>query len=205
MLIKRSDDKGATISFLDALLKEATDSQRKRIEEELRFMKAGMRAEQDAAYLIDFDFRDSKNTAVLHDLRLDIDGRVAQIDHLLIHRSLNVFVVETKSFHAGLKITEDGEFLRWNDWKKIFEGMPSPLAQNERHIAVLKDAFDWIDMPSRLGLRLTPMFHSVVAVDPRARIDRPKKFDTSRVIKADMLTDFIQKTLDQQNALGFLA
>jgi hypothetical protein len=56
--------------------------------------------------------------AVIHDLRLDIDGRVAQIDHLLIHRSLNCFVLETKQVHAGLKITETGEFLRWNDWKR---------------------------------------------------------------------------------------
>jgi hypothetical protein len=121
------------------------------------------------------------------------------------HRSLNVFAVETKSFHAGLKITEEGEFLRWNDWKKTYEGMSSPLAQNERHIAILKDAFNQIEMPSRLGIRLSPTFHSVVVVDTKARIDRPKKLDTGRVIKADMLTDFIQKTLDQQSAMGFLA
>jgi hypothetical protein len=84
MLIKNSDDKTALIDAIENLLKEAIGPQRKRIEDELRFMKAGMRAEQDAVYLIDFDFRDSKNTAVLHDLRLEINGRVAQIDHLLI-------------------------------------------------------------------------------------------------------------------------
>ena len=102
--------------------------------------------------------RDSKRSAVIHDLRLEIGGRVAQIDHLLLHRTLTVFVLETKHLHAGIKITEEGEFLSWNDYKKSYEGMASPFAQNERHIAVLRDAFDRVEMPTRMGVRLTPVF-----------------------------------------------
>lgn len=135
--------------------------------------------------------------AVIHDLRLVIDGRVAQIDHLLIHRTLDVFVLETKHFHAGLKITENGEFLRWNRYKKAYEGMSSPLAQNERHIEVLKDAFHRIDMPKRFGIRMSPNFHSYVLVSPNTRIDRPKNFDTSHIIKAEALEQTIRQKYEK--------
>src|SRR3546814_12221508 len=76
---------------------------------------------------------------LIHDLRLEHGSRTAQIDHLLINRWMDVYVLETKHFHAGIKITEDGEFLRWNNYQKTYEGMASPLEQNERHIQVLKD------------------------------------------------------------------
>jgi len=149
--------------------------------------------------------RDSKRSAVIHDLRLEIGGRVAQIDHLLLHRTLTVFVLETKHLHAGIKITEEGEFLSWNDYKKSYEGMASPFAQNERHIAVLRDAFDRVEMPTRMGVRLTPVFVSYVLVSPNARIDRPKRLDTSRIIKADMLRATIEKRFDNGSVLETLS
>ena len=155
--------------------------------------------------LINFDWAKSQKTAVIHDLRIEINGRVAQIDHLLIHRTLHVFVLETKTSHASLKITEDGEFLRWNDWKKTYEGMASPLAQNNRHIAVLKDGFCQMDLLSGLIFRLQPVFHSLVLVDPKVRVDRPKRFDTSQVIKSDALMACLDKSLGQQSLLGGLA
>lgn len=175
----------------------ATGDQKARISQELRNLHAGIKGEQEAAYLIDFDFAKSQNTLVIHDLRLEIDGRIAQIDHLLINRTLNVFVLETKHFHAGLKITEDGEFLYWNAFRKCFEGMSSPFAQNERHITVLIDALARIDMPSKIGLRLSPVCHSYVLVSSKSRIDRPKKFDTSRLIKSDMLSATLDRFFDK--------
>jgi len=77
--------------------------------------------------------------------------------------------------------------------------MPSPLAQNERHTAVLRDAFDRIDLLTRLGIRLTPVFLSYVLVSPRARIERPKRLDTSHVLKADMFS-----VEDELNKRGLL-
>lgn len=193
MLLKSADNKDGGVAELERLLTVAPADRRFKIEQELRAVRAGTKGEKDAAYLIDFDFEESKFWMVIHDLRLDVGGRVAQIDHLLLDRTLTAFVLETKHFHSGMKITEEGEFLRWNDFKKTFEGMASPLAQNERHIAVLKDAFAKIDMPTRLGVRLSPTFESYVLVSPNSRIDRPKKFDTSHVIKADVLRATIKK------------
>ncbi len=167
--------------------------------------KAGLKGEAESAYLIDFDFAQSKNWVVIHDLRLEHAGRVAQIDHLLINRWLDFYVLESKHFHAGLKITDDGEFLRWNAFRKTYEGMASPLKQNERHIAVLRDVVAAIDLPVRLGLRLTPTFYSLILVAPNARIDRSRQFDTSRVIKADQLKQRIWKDIDEEKPLLNLA
>lgn len=201
MIIKNADDKTSQIQQLEGLLNVANADQKNKITQELRNLRAGIKAEQEAAYLIDFDLGKSQNTLVIHDLRLEIGGRVAQIDHLLINRTLNIFVLETKHFHAGLKITEDGEFMSWNDFKKCYEGMPSPFAQNERHIAVLNDALARIDMPSKVGLRLSPVCHSYVLVSSKARIDRPKRFDTSRIIKSDMLAVTLDKFFDKAGVL----
>ncbi|MFZ4702785.1 MAG: hypothetical protein ACOYMG_22300 [Candidatus Methylumidiphilus sp.] len=77
--------------------------------------------------------------------------------------------------------------------------MASPFAQNERHVTVLKAAFGKIDMPTRLGMRLSPVFHSYVLVASNVRVDRPKKFDKagfldvvgslSRVVSSETLMD----------------
>ncbi|MCB1927526.1 MAG: NERD domain-containing protein [Rhodocyclaceae bacterium] len=202
MILKGIDDKTSQLASLEALLTTAQASARAGIQRDIAAIRAGIKAEQEAAYYIDFDLRDSERTAVIHDLRLEVDGRVAQIDHVVIHKTLTVFVLETKHIASGLKITEDGEFLRWNDYKKTYEGMASPLAQNERHLAVLKDAFQKIELPTRLGMRLDPVFRSFIVVSPQARIDRPKKFDTSCVIKSDGLIEAMEKSFDRAGVLS---
>lgn len=200
MLIKDADDQTAQLEALERLAM-GTGPSAKQAADELRRRKAGIKGERDSAYLINFDYAQSPNWAVIHDLRLEHEGRVAQIDHLLINRWMDVYVLETKQFHAGLKITEIGEFLRWNNYRRTFEWMASPLEQNERHIQVLKGVISGIDLPTRLGVRIPPAFQSFVLVGPNARIDRPRKFDTSRVVKADQLKKAIWRDFDNENPL----
>ncbi len=195
------DSKDNQIAELKRLISIAPEDRKAKIEQELISLRAGIKAEKEAVYLIDFAFKASPRTLIIHDLRLEVDNRVAQIDHLLIHRTLNIFVLETKYFHSHIKITDNGEFLRWNNFTKSLEGIPSPIAQNERHIAVLTDAFNQIDMPSRLGRKLSPVFHSIILIDTRTRIDRPKEFDTRQVIKADMINNTVRDSLEKS---GFL-
>lgn len=200
MLIKQADDASALLATLE-MRAQGGGADAKRAETELRIRRAGLRGEREAAYLIDFDYAASQNWAVVHDLRLEHGGRVAQIDHLLINRWMDVYVLETKSFNAGVKITDDGEFLRWNDYRKTYEGMASPIEQNERHIAVLRDVMARIELPVRLGVRIAPSFHSFVLISPKAKVFRPKRFDTSRVIKADQLKKAIWRDIDNENGL----
>jgi hypothetical protein len=198
VLIKSADDQSAAIAALAALA-AGTGPDAKRAASDLRKRKAGLKGEAESAYLIDFEFADSRNWAVIHDLRLEHAGRVAQIDHLLINRWMDVYVLESKHFHAALRITDDGEFQQYNKYGRTWLGLPSPLMQNERHIAVLRDAMSAIELPMRIGMRISPTFHSLVLVAPSARIDRPKRFDASRVIKADQLKHRIWKDIDDAN------
>ncbi len=204
MLLKTADSKDEQVAELEELLATAPSDKRSKIKQELYAMRAGIKGEKDAAYLINFDYEKSENWIILHDLRLEIKGRVAQIDHVLINRLLGCYVLESKHFNSGLKINDDGEFLRSNDYQKKYEGMPSPLAQNERHIAVLKEAFEDIKMPERLGMRLMPTFHSLVIISANARIMRPDHFDTSQIIKADALKATIDKQTEQWGILKTL-
>lgn len=200
MLIKSADDKSSQIALLESLLTTAPATKRSRIEQAIRNLRAGIKGEQEAAYQLEFAYKDSPNWAVLNDLRLEFGGRVAQIDHLLINRSMCIYVIETKHFHAGVKITDEGEFLRWNDHRKTYEGMPSPLAQNARHLQVVREVFDDLKVPTRLGVRMIPKYFSYVAVSPNARIDRPSRFDTRLVVKADALHETIQR--DTEASIG---
>lgn len=200
MILKSADDKFPSIVKLELLLKSENLPSHKvaLIEKELRTLKAGIKGEEESAYQIDFRLRDSKATMVLHDLRFELpDGRVAQIDHLLIHRSYRFYVLETKNFSHGLKITDEGEFLRWNDWKKTYEGIPSPIEQNERHVLVLQKVIETLGLPA-------PTIKPLVLIAPTARIDRSKVFDSSMVVKADQFLPALEGDLSDASFVGLL-
>lgn len=90
MIIKQADDKSKDIQTLQELAArtDATPDVRQRIEQEIRNIRSGMKGEAEAAFEMEFNYAASKNWMVIHDLRLECDGRVAQIDHLLINRFL---------------------------------------------------------------------------------------------------------------------
>jgi hypothetical protein len=197
MIIKEADDKTIAIQELQRLESIAPPYEKKQIQEELRKVRSGIQGEKESAYLLDFDFKSSKNTAIIHDLRLEIDGRVAQIDHLVIHRSMLVISLETKSFKSGFRVKPGGEFERWNDYKKTFEGMASPIAQNERHISVLKEVISKIETPRGLLFAIDPTFKNLVLVSSTARIDRPTKDfpDSAKLLKADFFASRFDELL----------
>jgi hypothetical protein len=88
MIIKRNDSKEAEIGELEALLEgKLNPRQRFTIERELKAIRDGVSAEKDSAYYIDFYFGRSKNRAVIHDLRLEHKGQVAQIDQQVDKRN----------------------------------------------------------------------------------------------------------------------
>jgi len=139
----------------------------------------------------------------IHDLRIEVDGRVAQIDHLIINRLLDIWVCESKHFAEGVAINEHGEWVALYGTHR--QGMPSPVEQNRRHIAVLADVFakGLVPLPKRLGIKIKPQMNSLVLVSSQARILRPKGraaagvegLDT--VIKVDQLVTTIDRVYEQ--------
>ncbi|STQ89713.1 nuclease-related domain-containing protein [Iodobacter fluviatilis] len=202
MIIKSPDSKQAQLDELNALLAltHLSVNQRELITKEMYMLQQGVLGEQNSEYEINFYLKDAKRWAVIHDLRIEHNGRVAQIDHLLINRFLEVFVIETKNFSADLQINELGEFTAWYNKKPI--GIPSPLAQNDKHIEVLKALSKTLPLPTRLGLTLMPSFTSVVMVSNKQRITRPKKFDTKNIIKAEQILEWVTKTNVDNASIG---
>lgn len=207
MIIKKMDSKQGEIVELEKLLKDKlTSYQRFLIERELKAIRSGVYGERDSAYYIDFYFGNSKNWAVIHDLRLEYKGQVAQIDHLLINRFFDVYVLESKNYSYKLKITPEGEFQVY--YGKEYIGIPSPIEQNKRHIHLL-DLFlkSHNILPKRIGISIRPRFKNLILVSPKSIITRPseKKFDTSCVIKADTLRTKIDWEVDKWHPIVDLA
>lgn len=176
MLIKAADDRQPDIDVLTRLLgrPDLTVPTRRQIDEELRRVRAGVRGEGEAAYEIEFHFGANPNRLTIHDLRLEVDGRVAQIDHLIIDRVLDIWVCESKNFREGLAVDEFGEWVGFHDRRPF--GIASPIEPNRKHVALLQDAFAqrFVDAPTRLGIAIKPTFRSVVLVATAARITRPR-------------------------------
>lgn len=198
MIYKDCDNKEPVVTILERMLALAGPDKRALIERQLRTMRAGIKGEREAARLIGSYLKDATRTAVVHDLRLDLgEGLVAQIDHVLIHRTRRFYLLETKQFWHGVKITDAGQFLRWNEPVKSWDETSSPLAQNERKVPVLRRALE------KLGLgECTIEFWTLVA--PNGRIDRPRRFDASQVVKADQFIERMHKSLENAPALGTL-
>jgi hypothetical protein len=200
MLIKTADDKSKDIATLQLLVArpDASTDTRKKIEQEIRNIQSGIKGEAEAAYEIEFYYGASKNWMVLHDLRLECEGRVAQIDHLLINRFLEVYVCESKRFAEGIAVNDQGEFAAFYGSKPY--GVPSPIEQNKRHMVVLESVFKsgQVPPPKRLGITLSPTLNGLVLVSKNARIGRPKaKIDgLDFIIKNDQLKTRIDKEID---------
>jgi nuclease-like protein len=207
MLIKSADDKQPDIDALNGLLARPglDGATRRRVETELRRVQAGARGEREAAYEIEFHYGANPNRMTIHDLRLEVDGRVAQIDHLLIDRLLGVWVCESKHFSEGVAVDDYGEWTGF--YNRRPDGIGSPIEQNRKHIAVLNDVFAkrLVELPKRLGITIRPELRSVILVSKEARISRPKtKAGRARVegldsvIKIDQLKTLLDRDLDSK-------
>jgi len=207
MLIKGRDDHDSGLESLRSLLDcQISAKQRFLIEREIKFIGSGARGEESSAYYIDFRYKDSPNWAIIHDLRLEHRGFVAQIDHLLINRYLDIYVLESKNYYYGIKVSPEGEFLVWNG--NTFVAIESPIEQNKRHIDLLGRVVQQSGfLPTKLGVSISPSFLSYVMVAPNSRVDRPakSKFDTSMVIKADGLGAAIEKRIDSTSPVGVVS
>lgn len=204
MLIKAADDQSVALAALDRLA-QGGGPHATRAARELRHRHAVIRGTAEAASLIDCDYSRSPDWAVIHDLYLQHGGRYTQIDHLLINRWMDVYVLDSSSFGAGLRITDDGQFQRLDEDSGQFEPIASPIEQVQR-IGLLRDAIAEIAQPALLGMmRVLPSYRSFVLVSPTARIERSNRFDSSRVITPDRLGKLVLQDIDQGNVyLGLI-
>jgi hypothetical protein len=213
MQIKAADDKQLQIAALEKLLsrQDASPDTRDRIEREIRNIRAGDKTERSAAYEIEFHYGANANVLTIHDLRIECGGRVAQIDHLIVDRLLELWVCESKSFSGGVKVNEYGEWSAY--WGRQPHGIPSPIEQNRKHVAVLRDVFakGLVPVPKRLGFPLVLNIKPVVLVSDSGRVSRPTGRGASRVdgldtvIKSEQLYATISRSFDPKDIGSALA
>ncbi len=91
--MSRRDSEGQLLILKDRREREPTD----------RFDAAGMKAERQLAHYLKRAFGDAKDIFVFNDLRVVHEGEVAQIDHLLLHRS-GLIIIESKSFTTQISV-----------------------------------------------------------------------------------------------------
>lgn len=161
-----------------------------------KYQKCGYEAEKQMAFYLKRAFGNDSDIHVINDLRVDVGGDVAQIDHLIVHRH-GFIVIESKSVTSTVSVNEYGEWVR--TYAGNSQGMPSPVQQAARQIEFLKS---YLGKNSEKLLKIKKLFKInisqfkydvLVAISDKGIINRPKKFKIDEVYKADQIVEEIKK------------
>lgn len=125
---------------------------------------------------------------------LEFNNKTAQIDFLVIANNF-ILVIESKNMVGDIKITNTGEFIRQfksgrgNVYKE--EGMYSPIVQNERHVALLKEVLEHYGVKKASNM----LCHIVVVTNPKSIIKSSRApYEVKKyIIKHDQLIKTLSK------------
>ena len=141
---------------------------------------------------------------IIHDIFFEYNGLKAQIDYLLITRKL-IIVLESKNLYGNISVDSSGNFVRKSGSGKTFsqEGIYSPITQNERHLALIKDMRKAsLDFISKIAFEnnFNKNYKSlVVMANPKTVIDyryAPRDIK-EQIVKVDGLTRKINTLISQ--------
>ena len=192
--VLKSNDDGLQrqISYLEAHLTE--ENKRK-----LAGLKKGLEGEQNVLFQL-------KNSGIgmyiLHGIHVgDMDGDDAQIDFVVVTRGWT-YLIECKNWSGNWKIRKDGIVLIRNGKKTI--SRESPIAQNQRHMDILKQR--WRQKNGKVAnVLFSSLFEKdwykplVVVSNYESIIDLKdaSKYDREHIVRADQLVAFIKKDLQE--------
>lgn len=192
---------------LTDLLDKVGDNDKEKIENEIRKLKIGIEGEKK----IEFELTSIHDTPLicLNDIRLEYNNEVAQMDFILVARS-SIIVIESKELIGNISIDNEGNFTRTYQTyqNKIYkkEGMYSPIAQNDRHIEILKRML----VENKVIEKDLPIHSLVVIANDKCVVDKklaPKaikelitKYDQLRfkiqdILKSDDIYELIDKDM----------
>ncbi len=197
VFMKANSNAIAQLNELQAYMNIAPASIQSQIENDIRFLKAGIIGEEN----IDFELRNSHMPMiVLHDLYYQYGDLSAQIDYLIVTRKL-IFVVECKNLIGDIEINNRGEFIRTIDYngKKKKEGIYSPITQNQHHMEIIKK----VRTESRSNFITKAIFEKffddnyrpiVVLANPKTVLNAKyaKSDIKNKIIRADQLVAYIK-------------
>lgn len=186
MILKHADDKQGDIDILHNLAGRATSIRQKSdIQSEIDNIVTGMRGEADASYYLDQEFRHRDDVVVIHDLRIEEEGDIAQIDHIVINRRRQAVVLETKALKAEISCNDDGEWEAAYGRQKY--SIASPLEQCKRHATVLRR---WLARRKTALREVIP----VVLASPTTKIgQRTAGPEDPELVKSDLFNRWFDK------------
>ena len=163
---------------------------------------AGDASEKQMAFYLKRAFGSAPDLYVLNDIRIEFQGEVAQMDHVVVSR-WGLFIVESKSVSGSVRINSHGEWLR--ELKGSKQGMASPVRQAEMQSLLLKAYLQYHKGRLRnamLGLQKGFAFCPIniyVAISDSGVIHR--QIDLPEVMKADVVVTAIQSWLSKRTSL----
>ena len=108
VILKEGSDAKEQLATLESLRETVPRSQRRRLDSDIRALKAGIVGEDR----ILFELKNSHlPLVVIHDLHLEFEGLTAQIDFLVLTRRRN-FVLECKNLYGDISVNARGDFVR---------------------------------------------------------------------------------------------
>lgn len=170
-----------------------------------RFKRAGDEAEKQMAFYLRRAFGDNPNVHVFNNLRLEHEGEVVQIDHLIFHRA-GFVIVESKSVTSSVRINDREEWAR--QWNGRWSGMPSPVLQAKRQADLLRTLLQAhkVDLRNKILFGLKQggfgafIIDVVVAISDSGVIQHRGKLP--EVKKADQVPDHVKALLTEHSQLA---
>jgi len=207
MIIKNKDNNQDSIDYLSDLLeRDFSDEKKSLIEREIKNLYSGSSDEDTVSYFLNIEFKQSKNWILLHDLRLEHNDDVAKIDHLLIGRAMDIYVIDSKNYTYDVSISDNGDFSYF--YNNLPYPIPSPIEQNKRLIKILDNFLLENELlPKRLGMTLNPRYKNIVLLSPKSKLTKPVKgvYDCSAVMKTEKFLERFTDELDRDDALEDLS
>lgn len=162
---------------------------------------SGQLQESDVAFYLRRAYKDRSNVHVLNDLKIQIDGETAQIDHLICY-SYGFIIVESKSIKGRVRINPEGEWSR--SYKHEWFGIKSPIKQALMQMAILKEFLkrnsDEMFGAAIFGLNKASHreYDVLCAISPDVIIERKNspKDVLSLVVKNESLVEMLDKKMN---------
>jgi hypothetical protein len=191
--LKEDESVDILLSEMETLKKDMSDQATiEAITQDMMLIKYGQVGEKNVAYELRNSFIPMY---ILHGITIEHEDYKAQLDFVLITNKF-ICILETKKLNGEITITNDGDFIRHfknRNGKTIKkEGMYSPIAQNQRHVRIVKDML----IKAKI-IKSMPVLSLVVVANPKSIINH--KYATreikDQIVKHDQLTPRIKKMI----------
>jgi hypothetical protein len=191
-----SDDNQQINDLIELSGRVRTPDKKDMIERDIDLLRIGMKGEADVYFELKNSFMPM---LCLHDVRLEYQDYMAQFDFIIITKK-SICILETKKLSGDIEITPDGDFVRIikNRFGKFIkkEGMYSPIAQNERHVRILRE----ILVKEKL-IKTFPIKSLVVLANPKTVLNKKQcpKVIRDNVYKYDQLASCLKREIEDKS------